>query len=794
MRIRRVRIDSFAGVQRFTSGDLDPNMNLIYGPNESGKTSISEFLRSTLFPSRFKYPASSKTDSGVVEVVMDDGDERTLLREFKKVREKDGKKTVEEEFPGLDAETYRSLYGLDLTRLNDEKVLSSHDFKSRFLTVPGGEHVPEISDGIEESLDNLMTRDRMTENKQIGSKLREIRDVDSELRSVNSDIDRYEILAAERDMLVDKISEKKKLDTLNKDEETRNILMNAQKQNIEKLRELQAQRTNIERYRNFPLETKKQYDSYKLRLDEIQQKLDEIPFGTAEESEILSLSGEIQAAWDARPYYISNLQKVETIDAEIEVVKKNIYDLEEKSGYSVERSRKLRTGTMITDMAANEIMIRRKSTLSPTQRRLLGLLIIASTIMALVGIFLTMKGSSAGIALTITGSILFVLGCLIPIYVKPNSKEIGDWSTWISEQGYPEDISPEAAIELSQLVEQMNFNLKKLNTLREEKKLILTSIENYENAIRPIFLKFGYSTTDYAEGMVQLLSVLRTVEDRRRTKPTTELEAEFDYQKEQLNTLLKKFGGEKEFLRQYELKAEIDGLDAEIRTLTESIEKSSGVSIGELMMFFDGISNKDAAVIETYNIDEMNQRIGELNAQLAVLHDDNRLYDINQRKMDAETELSELLREWAVNAVAKNLIAEAISHFYNDLEPQVIKTANRYIGIMTEGRYKLVSDPRLKSITIEDSYMQKSSNQWSSGLGDLVYLAIKMAMAKEMGTERMPMIFDDVLVRFDADRKECACRAIYDFAADNQVLMFTCDNTLRNYFALCGRFNEIHLI
>jgi uncharacterized protein YhaN len=67
-------------------------MVLVYGDNEAGKSTIAEFLRSTMFPGKnSKYPTPKKSDSGLVEVVMADGGSRILRRDQKKVTERDGK-------------------------------------------------------------------------------------------------------------------------------------------------------------------------------------------------------------------------------------------------------------------------------------------------------------------------------------------------------------------------------------------------------------------------------------------------------------------------------------------------------------------------------------------------------------------------------------------------------------------------------------------------------------------------------------------------------------------------------
>ena len=78
MRIRSVRIGSF-GAMRDRTFSVGEGMTVFHGPNESGKTTLMEFIRTTLVPSnkRNQYPAREKTDSGTL-VYEQDGAERTI--------------------------------------------------------------------------------------------------------------------------------------------------------------------------------------------------------------------------------------------------------------------------------------------------------------------------------------------------------------------------------------------------------------------------------------------------------------------------------------------------------------------------------------------------------------------------------------------------------------------------------------------------------------------------------------------------------------------------------------------
>ena len=69
--------------------------------------------------------------------------------------------------------------------------------------------------------------------------------------------------------------------------------------------------------------------------------------------------------------------------------------------------------------------------------------------------------------------------------------------------------------------------------------------------------------------------------------------------------------------------------------------------------------------------------------------------------------------------------------------------------------------------------------EWSSGLRAQVLLSVKLAVAREMGEGRVPVILDDVLLPFDTGRKEGALRALAGLAEDMQTLLFTCDAETR---------------
>lgn len=57
-------------------------------------------------------------------------------------------------------------------------------------------------------------------------------------------------------------------------------------------------------------------------------------------------------------------------------------------------------------------------------------------------------------------------------------------------------------------------------------------------------------------------------------------------------------------------------------------------------------------------------------------------------------------------------------------------------------------------------------------------LSIKLAVAKELGSGEVPVLLDDVLLPFDSERMDGACRALAQVSREMQILLFTCDDRI----------------
>ncbi len=177
-------------------------------------------------------------------------------------------------------------------------------------------------------------------------------------------------------------------------------------------------------------------------------------------------------------------------------------------------------------------------------------------------------------------------------------------------------------------------------------------------------------------------------------------------------------------------------------------------------------------------IDRDRHESGTLDNQLAMMAHNE---ELGQRLLDQRTQqelLNDAVKRWATLAVCRHLLNEARGVYERERQPKVIREADQFLKLMAHGRYRLISSVGEDSIQLEDvrSSDRKEEKSWSAGLADQVYLAIRLGLAREFGrhSEPLPVILDDVLVKFDPRRRRNAARVILDFAREQQVLLFSC--------------------
>lgn len=171
-------------------------------------------------------------------------------------------------------------------------------------------------------------------------------------------------------------------------------------------------------------------------------------------------------------------------------------------------------------------------------------------------------------------------------------------------------------------------------------------------------------------------------------------------------------------------------------------------------------------------------RVGELDASIRALESAEELGTLRQELAGVEGRAAALATEWTVKAIAARLLTETRSRYEQERQPDVIRAATAHFERITAGRYaRIVAPPGDASVRVETEGGEGlSTDELSRGTAEQLYLALRFGLIEEFAlhAEPLPVVMDDILVNFDADRAARAAAAIRDLAARHQVLYFTC--------------------
>ncbi len=783
MKIKGIRIRLFGRLVNKDIGPIDPGLTVVFGKNESGKTTLKEFIRTTLFRTRKRsgvYPQHSGNDSGELDCVTDDGKEFMITRKGLGSTSDIGK--MPEELTGISPDVYQKVYAMDPEDLIDTELVASGDIKRRFLTIPGGENMPQISDNIDSEMTELLNDGRITYNKGIGEIFKKIEDV-------NEKIDESKAKGPEYERLTDLENEmEKNLEKLEKKQTQRQEIIdlvnkhNDQKKLIESIGELTDKRKNMDDADKAPADGLKRYNELNNRLknssdakDKAERSYQSVEKGLeGVNSEALAESGNrVLHLSENIGVYNSATRRKSEIETNVKETRTKIDKIIDSNNLNDNIIQNADTGAETLDRAKAPLPKADVDYKLPLVAFALGFL------------FTGIAAITGTLAVYAIGGILFVIGAVL-VYKNTSQDSVeDDFSEYITGRGFPEGTSRKDVIRLIPVIKEVrdlkNVEKEQVTRLSEE----TGTVQNLESELEEIVTAVGWSVTGFEEDVRKLRDVSKSIPQLAEySEVYKNAKKEYDAALSEMTEYLKPFENYENLERIVNLKKERDLLDERLNTLEETLKSYGLDSEAEIPEIPEDPRG---------DISKLQRSIGETQrAKKDILNDDytERLYD---DRSALEAELESLIREWGILSLERTIVDRACDDIYDNMQPAVIQTADRYLEMMTEGEYRMYNDPRTDEVAVMTGTEVKTGDKWSSGLAGQVCLSLKLAVAKELSKETLPILLDDVLLVFDYERKKGACKALAEVAEEMQIMLFTCDRETHSLMSDVGaEIIELH--
>ena len=175
-------------------------------------------------------------------------------------------------------------------------------------------------------------------------------------------------------------------------------------------------------------------------------------------------------------------------------------------------------------------------------------------------------------------------------------------------------------------------------------------------------------------------------------------------------------------------------------------------------------------------------RLDTLTGQLRSLGSaDDLTVQLQQRRQ----QLAQLQEEYDAIALAMEVLDDANTTLQNRFSPALGARAAEIFAKITGGRYQKVLLSRDFSLETDSEGAQRSVQLLSQGASDQLYLAVRLAICDMVlpAEKRVPLVLDDALLSFDDDRLHAALDYLLEESERRQILLFTCQKRESAYLA-----------
>ena len=195
---------------------------------------------------------------------------------------------------------------------------------------------------------------------------------------------------------------------------------------------------------------------------------------------------------------------------------------------------------------------------------------------------------------------------------------------------------------------------------------------------------------------------------------------------------------------------------------------------------------RQTAVVERQLHGLIEQR-GRLSEQLETLASDRRMASKQLDLAVVEKRLADAIHRWQTLATTCQMLDVIRDTYEHERQPETLQEASGYLDRLTQGRYHRVWTPLGEhSLRVDDSDGHSLAvESLSRGTREQLFLSLRLALASSYAKRGapLPLVLDDVLVNYDAERAKAAAAVLRDFAAaGHQLLVFTCHEHIMKMF------------
>lgn len=203
-------------------------------------------------------------------------------------------------------------------------------------------------------------------------------------------------------------------------------------------------------------------------------------------------------------------------------------------------------------------------------------------------------------------------------------------------------------------------------------------------------------------------------------------------------------------------------------------------------------------------IDKSNKNISDLKISLRGVEENvnilgkeiSRLVEIEEELHEKQIFKEELESQLQSLELAASTIEELSRNIHNQFAPDINKKVSNIVGKITTGKYNNIKISESLNISVENPITKEiiEIHSLSGGTIDQLYFSLRFGIINSMVGDRLPLVLDDCFIQYDDNRLKNIIEFLAEIGNERQVILFTCHNRERKILDKIGAdFNLINL-
>ncbi|MDV7714840.1 ATP-binding protein [Oenococcus oeni] len=800
MEIKRIHISGFGKFSDFNL-DFKNDLQVIYGQNEAGKSTLRQFITGILFgfaqnkrQSSNLYEPRNGSQYGGDLVFEQDGslwDVSRLGRTQSKleITDQNGNHVNNPEIfltkllSPFSQDSFEDIFSFDQEQLNEIRSLSGKELSDRLLSfsVVNADQWQSLSKELDKNA-SVMFGLTKTSKRPINQLLAEHQQISNQLNSMGGQLSDYRKSSQQKKSTLKRIAEldsqlhnlKKQMDEFSKLIELSGLFNRKERISMPKTND----RFSDQQISNLT-------DEIEQRVEKLQSQIKGINLDKSENKSTVIAENPLLTIYKNNRTDIDLLEKsIPNLIAENNLFDQNDNQIKNISSRLSELQNDLKTkfGDRIPRALPQGVSIQ--------PSRSITVFFIIGIILMLLGVFGIVKGFQTPAfpyPFWICGAGVLFIGGLLSFFERPKKQSIN-----LSQYGYSNQVSLDTIIDSQNHLQEYHQKIDQFQRLQNEKQSHLSKINSILKLANSLREFLPSAKQDHDALIDQIQVILNEIRDERQSALLSKEQKKLvDENRQQQIGHLQNLKSEQQQIFNY-LKVDnyqnFQYLQAEkiknkqrlnqLESINQLLTPEKENQIKELGGVEEITKKKQALKVRIDSIEgeikQENQQLLNLNATLLNASSDTDYQTKLQQQSDLETDINNDLTEYFANKLASSWINESLYQISHKRMPEIRSRAEQYFAELTENKYVSIIFGDNSLLVANQQNEKFYSYELSKGSSEQLYVSLRLAFAESVAEKNsLPFLIDDSFVNFDVERKSIMDNILHRLAEKYQIIYFT---------------------